>query len=178
MRKGLTLVEIGVVTMILGLLIALSISSLTSMIRPSVAGTVERFQQALFFCWQSAILHNEVVIMKVDIEKRTYSAYRVIRGPEGIIEKKIIESSFPSNSYIRDAVDLRGIKTDTGIIQIPYTYTGIGEDYSIHFGDDSGTKKTLLVYRYNGKSLIKNGEVTRKSKGGDEKEKDDTDPLL
>jgi general secretion pathway protein H len=133
-----------------------------SLMRPSVSGTVEKFQQALNYCYQNAIIHNQVVEMHLDIEKGNYTAYRIVRTEEGIKPKKILTADLPSNSKIINIFDLRGVKYETGIVKIPYTYTGVAEDYSIHFGDEYGIKKTLLVYRYNGKTVIKNGDVTRK----------------
>ncbi|MDX1957483.1 MAG: prepilin-type N-terminal cleavage/methylation domain-containing protein [Leptospiraceae bacterium] len=161
-KKGITLVEMVVVVMLVGILATITISSLMNFIRPSVGGTVEKFQQALKYCYQNAIIQNLVVEMHIDIEKQRYTVFRIMRTDEGLKPRKIMEVALPSNSKIIAVYDLRGLKYDTGIIKIPYTYTGVSEDYTIQFGEGSVVKKSVLVYRYNGKSTIKNGEVVRK----------------
>lgn len=171
-RKGLTLVEIAVVVFIMGILMSYVISSLKNIFRPSVADTVEKFRQSIVFCYQSALLHNQAVLLKVNLDDQKYTAYRVVRSEDGITEKKIIASSFTSNSHVREIVDIRGVVHERGEIVIPFTYTGVSEDYSFHFGDDSGTQKTLLLYRYNGKITIKDGEVTRKARNDSTKKSD------
>ncbi len=163
-RKGLTLIETVVVIFIIGILMSYTISSLRSVIRPSVSDTVEKFRQGIVYCYRSAMLHNQAVLLKIDLEKQKYSAYRIVRSEDGITEKKILESSLTSNSYIREIVDIRGVVFDKGELVIPFTYTGVSEDYSFHFGDDSGTQKSLLMYRYNGKIIVREGEITRKAR--------------
>jgi general secretion pathway protein H len=161
-RRGLTLVEMVVVVMLIGILMTLTITSLMNFVRPSVAGTVEKFQQALNYAYQNAIIHNLAVEMQLDFDKQTYSVVRIVRTDDGIKPKKIMEVSLPYNSKLIAIYDLRGVKYDSGMVKIPYTYTGVADDFTIQFGEGSKVKKTVIVFRYNGKSMIKNGELIRK----------------
>lgn len=165
----MTLVETVVVVMILSILVVYISTALMGFIRPSPSDTVDKFRETLKYCYRMAMIHNQAVILKVDIDEKRYSAFRVTRSDEGIEEKKFLEIGLPSNSRIREIIDIRGVKYESGIVNIPFTYTGVSEDFTFHFGDDSTTVRTVLLYRYNGKVIVKPGEVTRiakEDKGG------------
>ncbi len=163
-KKGLTLVELVVVVMILAILFTFVSVSLMNLIRPSVATTVDKFKETLIYCYKTAMIHNEAVLLKINLDERKYAAFRVTRNEEGIKERKILEAGFPSHSKIREIIDIRGIRYEAGEIIVPFTYTGVAEDYTFHFGDDSNTERSVLLYRYNGKVVVKPGEVTRVAK--------------
>lgn len=164
LRKGLTLVELVVVVMIISILFTFVSISLVNLIRPSVSTTVDKFKETLLYCYKTAMIHNEAVLLKINLDENKYSAYRVTRNEEGIHERKILEIGLPSNSKIREIIDIRGVRYETGEIIVPFTYTGVAEDYTFHFGNDSTTERSVLLYRYNGKVVVKPGEVTRIAK--------------
>ncbi len=166
-RRGLTLIEIVVVVSILGIILSISISSLKNFIRPSTVDVAEKLKATLIYCHNTAIIHNQAVILQIDIENNKYFAHRIIRSETGISEKKIIEIKLSSSGRLIDVVDLRGITYDTGIVKIPFTYNGVSEDFSIHLGDEYKIKKSVLNYRYNGKVIIKEGNFSRKARGGE-----------
>jgi general secretion pathway protein H len=166
-RRGLTLIEIVVVVSILGIILTISISSLKNFIRPSAVDVADKLKATLIYCHNTAIIHNQAVILQLDIENNKYIAHRIVRSETGISEKKIIEINLSSSGRLIDVVDLRGIKYDTGIVKIPFTYNGVSEDFSIHLGDEVKIKKSVLNYRYNGKVIIKEGEFSRKARGGE-----------
>lgn len=166
-RKGLTLVELAVVISIIGLLMSMVISSLANLIRQSVADTSEKLKSAIQFCYETAILNNQTVILEIDIEEDKYTAYKLNRKEEGVEEKKILESGkLPSYSSIVDITDLRGMKYESGKLRIPFTHNGTAGDYNIHIGDETKIRKTILVYKYRGKIVLKDGEVNRTTGAG------------
>lgn len=165
LRRGLTLVEIAVVVMIIGSLLAFSITSISGFLRPGVADVSEKLKAALIYSQKAAIIHNQAVVFHIDIDNNRYYANRIIRNESGISEKKILDVSLKTSGRIIDVVDIRGVKFDSGLVKIPFTYTGVSEDYSIHLGNEYTIKKTVLNYRYNGKVVIKEGSVVRKAKG-------------
>lgn len=176
-RRGLTLIEIAVVVMIMGTLLAFSITSISSFLKPGVSDVSEKLKAALVYCQKSAIIHNQAVIFQIDIDNNRYSAVRIVRNDSGVSEKKILDVSLKNSGRIIDVVDIRGVKIDSGIVKIPFTYTGVSEDYSIHVGNEYTVLKTVLNYRYNGKVVIKEGSVVRKAKGnsmGDRQESDES----
>ncbi|MCB1160647.1 MAG: prepilin-type N-terminal cleavage/methylation domain-containing protein, partial [Leptospiraceae bacterium] len=162
-RRGLTLVEIIVVVSILGLLISMTVSSLMNLIIPSVSNTSEKLKAALFFCYQTAILSNQTVVLTIDFENNKYKAIRIQRTEKGLEKKVILESGMPINTKFMSITDIRGIKHETGFFSIPFTHTGIAEDYNIHLGNGSNVSKTVQLFRYNGRIEIKNGEEDRTS---------------
>jgi len=166
-KRGLTLIEIVVVVSILGVILSISVSSLKNFIRPSTIDVAEKLKATLIYCHNTAIIHNQAVILQIDIENNKYFAHRIVRSETGISEKKIIEINLSSSGRLIDVVDLRGIKYDTGIVKIPFTYNGVSEDFSIHLGDEYKIKKSVLNYRYNGKVIIKEGNFSRKAKGSE-----------
>lgn len=163
-RKGLTLVELVVVVMILSILFTFVSVALVNLIRPSASTIVDKFKETLMYCYKTAMIHNEAVLLKINLDENKYAAFRVTRNEEGIQERKILESGFPSYSKIREIVDIRGVRYETGVVIVPFTYTGVAEDYTFHFGDESTTERSVLLYRYNGKVVVKPGEVTRIAK--------------
>ena len=166
-RRGLTLVEIAVVVSIMGVLLSVSITSISSFIRPSATDVSEKLKAAIIYCHKSAIIHNQAVILQLDIDNNQYFAHRIVRSETGISEKKIMEVKLSSSGKLIDIVDIRGIKYDTGVVKIPFTYNGVSEDFSIHLGDEYRIKKSVLNYRYNGKVIVKDGNFTRTAKGNE-----------
>ncbi len=164
LRRGMTLVETVVVVMIISILVVYISTALLSFIRPSPSDTVDKFKETLKYCYRLAMIHNQAVILKVNLDENKYSAYRVIRSEEGIEEKKFLEIGLPSNARIKKIIDLRGVNYDTGIVNIPFTYTGVAEDFSFHFGNDSQVVRSVILYKYNGKVIVKPGEVSRVAK--------------
>jgi prepilin-type N-terminal cleavage/methylation domain-containing protein len=160
-RKGLTLIEIAVVIAVMGTIMAIAISSLRGLIRPSAKDTASKFQSALYFCYKNAIVHNSAVVLKIDLDLNEYNAFRIIRTEEGMKEKKILSAKLPKHSRILSVQDIRGIRQETGIALIPFTHSGVSQDYNFYFGGDSGIEKTVMNYRYNGKVIVLNGEKQR-----------------
>ncbi|MBP7281371.1 MAG: type II secretion system protein [Leptospiraceae bacterium] len=166
-RKGMTLIEIVVVVSILGLLMALMATSISGLIRPSAKDTTDKMKAGLFYSYQTAIIGNQTVLFEIDMEKNKYTASKIIRADEGLQHKKVLEVSLPSNNRVVDVTDLRGVKYETGVLVIPFTHDGVAGDYNIHIGEDANSiNKTVLLYRYNGKIVVKNGEVNRTSGAG------------
>lgn len=168
-RRWLTLVEIIVVVGVIGVVMGFAISTLKGMIRPSATGAAEKFQKALQFCYKNAIIHNSAVMLRVDLENNTYTAFRLVRTESGLVEKKILAAKLSNFSRIMDIEDIRGIKQESGIVNIPFTYTGISEDYNIHFGNEDEIVKTVINFRYNGRTLVRDGEVHRTVEENNEK---------
>lgn len=167
-RRGFTLVEIIVVISMIGFIMAMVVDSLRNFVRPSNADVADRMKAALIYAHRSAIIHNLTVVFEIDIEKETYTVYKLIREESGIKKKKILGTTLPSYSKVLDVMDLRGIKHDSGIINIPFTHDGVSEDYSIHLGDEYGVKRSVILFRYGGKVVVKNGAVSRIAGGAGE----------
>mgnify|MGYP000873611133 CR=1 FL=1 len=166
-RKGMTLIEIIVVVSILGLMMALMVSSISGLVRPSSKDTADKFKAGLYYAYQTAVISNQTVLFDIDMEKNKYTASKLIRSDEGLKEKKVLEVNLPSNNRVVNITDLRGVKYETGHLVIPFTHDGVSGDYNIHIGEDANTiSKSILLYRYNGKIVIKNGDVNRTSGAG------------
>lgn len=166
-KKGMTLIEIIVVVSILGLLMGLMVSSISGLVRPSAKDTSDKMKAGLFYAYQTAIISNQTVLFDIDMEKNKYTASKLIRSDEGLKQKKVLEVNLPSNNKVVDVTDLRGVKYETGHLVIPFTHDGVAGDFNIHLGEDANSiTKTVLLYRYNGKVVVKNGEVNRSSGAG------------
>ena len=166
-RSGKTLIEIIVVISILGLLMALMVSSISGLVRPSSKDTSDKMKAGLYYAYQTAIISNQTVLFDIDMEKNKYTASKLVRSDEGLKEKKVLEVFLPSNNRVVNVTDLRGVKYETGHLIIPFTHDGVAGDYNIHLGEDANTiSKSVLLYRYNGKIVVKNGDVNRSSGAG------------
>jgi general secretion pathway protein H len=162
LKKGLTLVEMVVVVSIIGFLLAIVGASIKGFIRPSSKSISEKLKASLVYSYRAALVSNCTVVFDIDMELDKYTAYKIIRDEVGVKEKKILEGKLPKNNRVVDIVDLRGVKFENMKVRIPFTHSGISADYNIHIGEDStNIDKTILLYRYNGKVIVKNGEVNR-----------------
>jgi general secretion pathway protein H len=160
-RKGMTLIEIVVVVSIIGVLLAIVGSSISGFIRPSAKSIADKLKASMQYAYRVAMVNNCTVGFDIDMEKNTYTAFKILRDENGLKEKKILEGKFPANNKVVDITDIRGIKFENSKFRIPFTHSGISGDYNIHIGEAGSIQKTVLVYRYGGKVLVKNGEVNR-----------------
>lgn len=165
-RKGLSLIEQVVVVMIVGLLMSMTLSSLSNIIFPTSEDDADKLKASLIYSYQTALIKNQTVIVEIDLEKNQYKAYRLERSDEGIEKKELLNVNM--SSEVVHITDIRGIKYEEGIIKIPFTYSGVSEDFNIHLGNNGTIRKTVQLYRYNGKVKIKNGEKDRLSMVGTE----------
>ncbi len=163
LRSGLTLIEMTVVVAIVSILLVIVGTSLLSFIRPSSTTIADKLKAGLVFSYRTAQISNCTVMFEIDMENNTYQAFKILRDESGVKEKKILKGKLPNNNRVVDITDIRGIKFENIKFRIPFTHNGVSEDYNIHIGSDSTSiKKTVLLYRYNGKVFVKNGEANRK----------------
>ncbi|MCB1190278.1 MAG: hypothetical protein KDK90_07585 [Leptospiraceae bacterium] len=153
--------EMVVVMMILGVLITMTAVSISNFIKPPPKEITDNIKAALFYAYQTAILNNQTVMFVLNRADNKYLVVKIDRTDEGLEEKKMLESSLPSNLSIVDVMDLRGIKYESEKIEIPFNRDGISENYDIHLGREGNIIYTIMIYKFNGRIEIVPGEKSR-----------------
>ncbi len=161
LKKGLTLVEMVVVMMILGILFTMTAISISNFLKPPPKETTDNIKSALMYAYQTAILNNQTVMFVLYKTENKYSVVKIDRTDEGLVEKKLLESVLPSNLTVADVMDLRGIKYESEKVEIPFNRDGISENYDIHLGQDGNIVYTIMVYKFNGRIDVVSGEKSR-----------------
>lgn len=159
-RSGFTLIELGVVVMLVGLMLGLVIPSIANLFTPGAQEEALVLHDVVTFCYKRARLYQKTVYLQLDVDLETYSVIDVNRDDKGMAEKPIFKDrELPNSSAIVDIMDGRGYRYIKGKVRIPFSPLSVAEDFYIHLGPDPEITRTLIVRRYGGKSEIMDGEV-------------------
>lgn len=161
-RRGITSIELIVVTAVIAFLFTITAVSIRNFFLPSSQDISQTVQGSLIFAYNHALLNHKTVIFQLDFEKQEYRVFRVERDEDGLREEPITKLvKLPFNNNIFEAVDLSGKKRSEGILRISYTHDGTGEDYTLLMGSQGNVKKSIQVFRYGGRVKLENGENLR-----------------
>ena len=163
-QQGLSLVEIAIVILIIGTLMLLSLSLVrNASLFQTAKGEAKKLAEKLVFARNTAMLSNEVVFFEFDLDKESYTAYRLISGGQGSNTKKaFLQTTKLSNSNSLLAIaSAMGSKRSEGIVKLYFFPSGLGEEVAIYLGpkDDEEIKATILYSRYGGKAKVYTEEI-------------------
>ena len=160
-RRGLTLVEMGIVIMVMLVTIMIlgSIASNFAFLKTS-AGEAEVLRDSLVFCRSAAIKSNQTSYVEFDLDEETYRAFRYVRTKEELEEKVFLKKKQLSgfNSLVAIAV-ATGARITTGKVTVPFSPEGVAEELAIYIGEEGNIKATVLYSRYGNEAQIHSGEV-------------------
>ncbi|TGK56692.1 type II secretion system protein [Leptospira wolffii] len=160
LRSGFTLIELGVVVMLIGVILGLVIPSVANLFTPGAQEEAFVLHDVVTFCYKRARLYQKTVYLQLDVDTETYSVIDIERDDSGMKEKPVFkERELPSSSSIVDIMDGRGYRYIKGKVRIPFSPLSVAEDFYIHLGPDPEIKRTLVIRRYGGKSEIMDGEA-------------------
>ena len=163
LTRGLTMVEIAVVILVIGVVMGLLINMIGQIAAlQSTEDEAKSLKTSLIFCRRAAIKSNQAVFMEFNFQDNYYRAYRLERVPgkpkpmERILLKKkelssgnsLVAISFPSGSRVQE-----------GKIKVQFSPEGIAEEMAIYLGPKPEIKNTVLYSRYGLKVEVKEGEV-------------------
>lgn len=162
LRSGLTTIELIVVMAVVGFLFSITMVSLKNFIIPASQDTAQELQASLRFAYNHSLLNHKTVILEFDFETQEYQTFRVEREDDGIREESILRrTKLPFNNQIFSAVDLGGREIREGKIRIPYAHDGSSWDITLLMGEEGNVKKSIQIFRYGGRVIIRNGEDIR-----------------
>ncbi|PJZ68526.1 prepilin-type cleavage/methylation domain-containing protein [Leptospira perolatii] len=160
-RAGFTLIELSVVIFMIGAIMLTVLPSVAKLFTPGAQEEALVLHDAVKFCYRRSMLNQKTIFLELNVDTEEYQILEIERDENGLHEKPIFETKeLPSSSAIVDVMDARGYRYVKGKVRIPFSPTGVAEDFYIHLGPDPEIKRTLIVRRYGGKSEIKEGEET------------------
>jgi len=162
LRQGLTLVEMAIVILVLGILIGVMMSAMGSM---SVLKTTEEesaiLKDVLISCRDGAIFSNQTVYLEFDLDKRTYEAYRFARKegedePERdvYINKRELSASNSIIAIIMGA----GTRITSGQVTLAFAPEGMAEELVVYMGPGPEIRNTVIYSKYGGTARVEVGE--------------------
>lgn len=163
LRRGFTLVELSIVMLVMGMMMALLISMARtfSMLRTSQE-EAQTLAQVYTFARRAAIKSGDTVSLDLDMDAESYILYRMDRsGPRA--EKKPIfeERRLSSSNSLVEVISTSGARIAAGHVVIPFFPDGTTEEVSILLGSGPGVdvKKTVLFPRFSVSARVEEGEV-------------------
>ena len=167
-RKGFTLVELAVVIIVIGILMSIAFSILSSSaLFKSSKSEAKKLAAALMLARNAAVKSNTVIYFELNLDEEKYRAYRLQRseddenGNSKMEEKDLIESVDLAASH-----SILGISTafgghiEEGLVKLRFLPSGLGEEAAIYLGPQSQTAEATVIYkRYEGKATVHPKEV-------------------
>ena len=157
-RRGITLIELVVVMFLISFLIVFLATSLPNFIKTSSFESAEAVEALLNFSSRFAVLNNVQTKLIIDMDTRKIKAVALNESEKGLEEKVLKSITLPESSRVIKIIDIRGLELTKGIVEIPFSFNYVSEDYIIGIGDDE-VKTSLLNFKYNNKIVKKTGEV-------------------
>ena len=159
-RRGLTLIEMAIVIIVIGILIGMIGSMISSIaFLQTTKDEAELLKEALVFCRRAAIKSNSTVYVELNIDENKYMAFRYKRT-EGTLEKDVFlkdHALSDSNGIVAVAL-ASGTKLESGTVEIPFSPDGIAEEIAVYMGPKPTINNTVLYSRYGTSARVVKGE--------------------
>ncbi len=159
-RRGLTIIEMAIVIITLGIMIGMLGSIISSVaFLQTTKDEALLLKEALVFCRRTAIKSNTTVYLEINIDENKYRAFRYARS-EGKLEKEdfIKERALSDSNGIAGVALASGTKVTSGILEIPFSPEGIAEEIAIYMGPRPEVRNTVLYSRYGTGASVVQGE--------------------
>lgn len=166
-RSGMTIVELAVVILVMGILAAFLIPLIRSISLFQTSGDeATLLKKALQFSRDTATLSNQQVVLELDLDGDRYRVVRPDRSSEEVQEEVLLSrSSMSPTGQIVSVTMASGNRITGGILKIPYSPLGSSEEIYIHLGPEPRIQKTVHQFRYSGESRILSGEFEPELEG-------------
>ncbi len=161
-RRGLTLVEMAIVILVIGLLMAISLSMVRNFLfLGDVENAAKKFSKRLVFVRNAAIKSNQIIYFEIDLDKESYRAYRLDQdNPEGQEQVLLTKTTLPESHSIHTVSSPTGNRMSEGKVVIPFLPSGLADGMAIYFGPKNETiEATVIYHRYSGKATIHTKEA-------------------
>ena len=159
MRPGFTLVELAIVLLVMGVLLAVITSMVSSI--PNLRSTeteAETSQGNLQSAWYTALFTNSTFYLEFDLDENKYRGYLIERIHEKTEEKEKFEHSLASsNGLVAVSVGLSG-RVQTGKVTVTFQPDGTAEQVAVFLGEPPLASQTVILNRYGGFTKVLDGE--------------------
>lgn len=158
-RGGFTLVEMAIVLMVMGVVLAVLTSLISSI--PNLRSTeteaetlAGNFQRAR----NTALFTNSTFYLEFDLDKNSYRGYLMQRINGKVEENEKFDHSLAaSNGLVGISVGLSG-RVETGKVTVSFLPDGTAEQVAVFLGEPPLPSKTVILNRYGGNTEIHTGE--------------------
>lgn len=179
---GFTLVELIVVVVIIGTMVA-TVSALIAdlFVGRSARDEADRLVKALHFCRQKAVIGGRPVYLSFNLKKHYYQAWVLDGHPSNPKKAVILEKShYGESDGIVDIQDVHGGKhTDTENYIILFQPNGMSQSVLLHFGDgeegSQNIERTVYLSRFSSSIKSMAGNITKVSDFLSEEEKEEAE---
>lgn len=182
--RGLTLIELTILLLILGILYSLAMPKLYILTDVNLRTSARRLAETLRVVQSNAIAHASQYVVRFDIEKGTYGYQQgteyapgrwvfLLKNMDGTGEKSSREEELRSPTpvektfrlekgvFFQDIYDpVSGEKHDKGEIRTEFSPRGIATPALIHIGDSKSRYYTIAIERYGGRVILRKGNLT------------------
>ncbi|MBX7057401.1 MAG: GspH/FimT family protein [Leptospirales bacterium] len=152
----MTLVEIIVVVLLLSfltLIFAPVIAQFFSSLSSDAPATL--LAGHLQFCRSTAIKSNQIVILRLDLDKREYEAYTFDREQDKPRRRQLIEKVEIPIEEVRTAYSA---SISSGGIQVYFLPSGVAEELQFRFSSDGEAPQLLCYGRFTGETRLLRGD--------------------
>ena len=167
-NKGFTLLELSLVILVIGIILALVLSNLgipkAKLEREKEIG---RISQTIKYLYNLSQVQNEEISLLFDLDRNKFWAIpftgknddgKIQLAPQGMAGEYLIpEKRLSSSLKMEDIIDSKGNKITEGIMPLIFRPSGFVEPATIHFMDEKEKFYTLFINPLTGQSHIENG---------------------
>ena len=158
-RKGLTLVEMAIVLLVIGVVLAVLTSMASSI--PNLRSTeseAEALQGNFLRARNTALFTNSTFYMEFNLDENRYRGYLIERIDGKAEEKEKFEHGLAtSNGLLGVSVGLSG-KVQTGKVTVTFLPDGTAEQVAVYLGEPPLASQTVVLNRYGGHTTVISGE--------------------
>ena len=166
--NGFTLVELSLVILVIGMVLALVLPNLgTPKAKLEKEREIERLSQTIKYLYNLSQVQNEKIYLLFDLNGNKFWAISLpaeeddeeINQPIAKLagEHLIPEKRLSSSLKMKDIIDSKGNKITEGIVPLIFHPSGFVELATIHFMDEKGKFYTLFINPLTGQSHIESG---------------------
>ena len=156
--KGFTLLELSLVILVIGMILALVLPNLgIPKSKLEKEREIEKISQTIKHLYNLSQVKNKEIYLLFDLNTNKFRAVSFLIGEYDNEEDILPERKVSSVFRIKDIINAEGNKITEGIVPMVFHPSGFVEPATIHFIDDKEKFYTLFINPLTGQSHIESG---------------------
>lgn len=156
-RNGFTLLELSLVILIIGIVLALVLPNLgIPKAKLEKEREIQKISQTIKYLYNLSQVKNEEISLLFNLDENKFWAISFTKE-ENEEEYLIPEKTLSSSLKIEDIIDSKGNKTTEGIMSLIFHPAGLVEPATVHFLDEKEKFYTLFINPLTGQSHVELG---------------------